>query len=64
MLTRVVMTCLVLHNLLRISYPAGQQPDFTGDSQPPIAPEGSDLPYDATQWRQLKDREIFSGTIS
>ena len=27
---RVVMACLVLHNLLRIRYPTAQQEDFLG----------------------------------
>ena len=34
--TRLVMACLVLHNLLRIRYPTGQQADFEGVGQPPI----------------------------
>ena len=40
------MACLVLHNLLRIRYPAGQLGDFRGEGKPPIVLEGNDIPYD------------------
>ena len=36
MVARVVIACLVLHNLLRIRYPIGQQDDFEGEGKPPI----------------------------
>ena len=44
--TMVVMACLVLHNLLRIRYPTGQQDDFGEEGQSPIVLEGNDIPYD------------------
>ena len=43
---RVVMACLVLHNLLRIRYPTGQQDDFGGEGQHRIVLEGNDFPYE------------------
>ena len=46
MVNRVVMACLVLHNLLRIRYPTAQQEDFGGEGQHMIVPEGNDIPYD------------------
>ena len=46
MVNRVVMTCLVLHNLLRMRYPTAQQEDFGGDGQSTIVLEGNDIPYD------------------
>ena len=44
-MTRLVMACLVLHNLLRIKYAAGQQADFGGEGQPLIVLEDNDIPY-------------------
>ena len=46
MVARVVMACLVLHNLLRMQYPTGQQDDFGVDGQPPIVLEGNDIPHE------------------
>ena len=46
MVTRVVMACIILHNLLRIRYPTGQQDDFWGEGQPVIVLEGNDIPHD------------------
>ena len=46
LLARVVMACLVLHNLLRIRYPTGQADGFGGKGQPPIVLEGNDIPHD------------------
>ena len=45
---RVVMACLVLHNLLSIRYPIAQQEDFGGggESQHTIVLKGNDNPYD------------------
>ena len=44
---RVVMTCLVLHNLLRIRYPiAIKEEDFGGECQRPIVLEGNYISYD------------------
>ena len=45
---RVVMACLVLHNLLTIRYPTAQQEDFffRGEGQPMIVLEGKDIPYE------------------
>ena len=42
-MARVVMACLVLHNLLRMQYPTGQQDDFGADGQPLIVLEGNDI---------------------
>ena len=46
MVHRVVMSCLVLHNLLRIRYPTAQQEDFWGEGQCTIVLEGNDIPYE------------------
>ena len=43
---QVIMTCLVLHNLLRIRYPIAQQEDFGQEGQPMIVLEGNDMPYE------------------
>ena len=43
---RIVMACLVLHNLLRIRYPTAQQEDFGGEGQRTIVLEGNDIPYE------------------
>ena len=43
---RVVMACLVLHNLLGIRYPIAQQEDFGMEGQPTIVLEGNDIPYE------------------
>ena len=39
MVARVVMACLVLHNLLRMRYSTGQQDDFGGEVKAPIVLE-------------------------
>ena len=65
MVNRVVMACLVLHNLLRIRYPTVQQEDFGGEGQSPIVLEGNDIPYEGCNAiGAAKGRGIFSGTIS
>ena len=46
MVNRVVMACLILHNLLRIRYPTAQREDFQGQGQRPIVLEGNNIPYD------------------
>ena len=46
MVARVVMACLVLHNLLRMRYPTGQQDDFGTEADPPIVLEGNDIPHE------------------
>ena len=46
MVNRVVMACLVLHNLLRIRYPTVLQEDFVGEGQRTIMLKGNDIPYD------------------
>ena len=46
MVNKVVMACLVLHNLLRIRYPTAQQEDFAREGQRMIMLEGSDIQYD------------------
>ena len=45
MVNRVVMACIVLHNLLRIRNPTAQQEHF-GGGQPTIVLEGNDIPYE------------------
>ena len=57
---RVVMTCLVLHNLLRMQYPTGQQDDFGAEGQALIVLEGNNIPHEGqTHWRQQRHRGIF-----
>ena len=46
MVNRVVMACLVLHNLLRTRYATAQQEDFGGEGQPTIVLEGNDIPFE------------------
>ena len=46
MVARLVMACLVLHNLLKMRYPTGQQDEFGPDGQPPIVLEGNDIPHE------------------
>ena len=68
---RVVMACLVLHNLLRIRYPTGQQDDFGAEGQPPIVMEGNDIPHEGrnpleaakTQRNILKDYFMTDGQV-
>ena len=43
---RVVMACLVLHNLVRIRYPTAQQEDFGEEGQHTVLLEGNDIPYE------------------
>ena len=43
---RVVIACLVLHNLLRMRYSRGQQDDFGAEGQAPIVLEGNDIPHE------------------
>ena len=43
---RVVMACLVLHDLLRIRYPTAHQEDFGVEGQHPIVLQGNGIPYD------------------
>ena len=48
MVNRVVMACLVLHNLLRIRYPTAPQEDFGGGGgggQLTVVLKGNDIPY-------------------
>ena len=46
MVARVVMACLVLHNLLRMRYSTGQQDNLGGEGQAPIVLEGNDFPHE------------------
>ena len=62
MVNRVVMACLVLHNLLRIRYCTAQQEDFGWEGQPPIVLEGNDIPYEGCN--AIGPAKIFSGTTS
>ena len=44
---RIVMACLILHNLLWQRHPTGEYDDFSQDGQPEPDPlEGNDLPYE------------------
>ena len=43
---RVVVACLVLHNLLMIRYATGQQDGFGGEGQSPIVLEVKDFPHE------------------
>ena len=71
MVARVVMTCLVLNNLLRMQYPTGQQEDFGADGQPPIVLEGNDIPHEGqnpleavkTQRNILRDYFMTDGQV-
>ena len=68
---RVVMACLVLHNLLRMRYAKGQQDDFGADDQPPIVLEGNDIPHEGqkpleaakTQRNILRDYFMTDGQV-
>ena len=42
---RVVMDCLVLHNLLRIRYPTAEQEDLREEGQHTLVLEGNDILY-------------------
>ena len=55
--TRVVMACLVLHNLLRIRHPTCQQENFGGEGQPLIVLEGNDIPYDGCNPMEAAKRQ-------
>ena len=63
MVNRVVMACLVLHNLLRIRYPTAQQEGFVGEGQCTIVLEGNDIPYDGCNaiWAAKRQRNIIYG---
>ena len=70
MVARVVMSCLVLHNLLRIQYPTSQQDDFGAEGQPPIVLEGNDIPHEGrnpeaakTQRKILRDYFMTDGQV-
>ena len=68
---RVVMACLVLHNLLRMRYPTGQQDDFGAEGQPPKLLEGNDIPHEGrcpleaakTQRNILRDYFMTDGQV-
>ena len=44
MVNRVVMACLVPHNLLKIRYPTAQQENFWREGLHMIVLEGNDIP--------------------
>ena len=46
MVNRVIMACLVLHNLLRIRYPTAPQEDLGGEGQCTVVLEGNNIPYE------------------
>ena len=56
---RVVMACLVLHNLLRMKYPTGQQDDFGAEGHPTIVLEGNDIPHEAAKAQRNILRDYF-----
>ena len=60
MVARVVMACLVLHNLLRMQYPTGQQDDFGAEGQPPIVLECIDIPHEGRNSLEAADTEEYS----
>ena len=43
---RLVMACLVLHNLVMIRYPTAHQEDFRGEDQRTKVLKGNDIPYE------------------
>ena len=58
-MARVVMACLVLHNLLRIRYPTGRQDDFGGEGQPPIVLEGNDISHEGRNPLEAAKRGVL-----
>ena len=56
---RVIMACLVLHNLLRIRYPSAQQEDFGGEGQRTIVLEGNDISYDGCNAIEEHSKALF-----
>ena len=58
MVCRIVMACLILHNLLRQQYPTGQYDDFSQDGQPePDLLEENDLPYEGRNPMEFAKRQ-------
>ena len=51
------MACLVLHNLLRIRYPVGQQADTGGEGQPAIVLQSNDIQYDGCNPMEAAKRQ-------
>ena len=58
MVARMVMACFVLHNLLRIRYPTGQQDDFGVEVQPPIVLKGNDIPHEGRNPREAAKTQM------
>ena len=56
----VVMACPVLHNLLRMRYPTGQQDDFGADGQPPIVLEGNDILHEGRNSLEAAKTQEYS----
>ena len=46
MVNKVVMACLVLHNLLRNRYLTAHEEDFGVEGQHAVVLQGNDIPYD------------------
>ena len=63
MVVRVVMACLVLHNLLRMRYPTGQQDDFGAVGQSQIVLEGNDIPRGPKPSGGSQDTEEYSEAL-
>ena len=71
MVARVVMACLVPHNLLCMRYRTGQQDDLGAEGQPPIVLEGTDIPHEGqnpheaakTQKNILRDYFMNDGQV-
>ena len=61
MVNRVVMACLLLHNLLMIRYPTAPQEDFLGEDQHTVVLEGNDIPYQGCNaiWAAKRQRNIL-----
>ena len=72
MVTRLIMACLVLHNLLRIRYPAVQEADFGGRGSASDNALDNDISYDGchamavakTQRNILRDYFMNEGQVS
>ena len=55
----VVIACLVLHNLLKIRYPTGQQDDWGERVKALILLEGNDIPHEAAKTQRNIFRDYF-----
>ena len=60
---RVVVACLVPHNLPRMRYPTGQQDDFGAEGQYPIVLEGNDIPHEGRISLEAAKTQEYSGGL-